>query len=150
MCIKQLCPLSAPTTGFLEGEKRHSHTLKAGRHLFPFQLQLGGSLPSSIATTAHGGVSRPWKVVVVDNHFDCIGGLDLCLAAGTHTTVSWQTSIQRISRLFSSLGKTTTMPVSSISRTLETTSVMWFRFWRPLGCLSMTWVSVYCPSGAWF
>ena len=69
---------------FLEGEKRHSHTLKAGRHLFPFQLQLGGSLPSSIATTTHGGVSQPWKVVVVDNHFACIGGLDLCLAAGTH------------------------------------------------------------------
>ncbi|KAG0694549.1 hypothetical protein DFH29DRAFT_959511 [Suillus ampliporus] len=33
---------------FLEGEKRHSHTLKAGRHLFPFSLALGGTLPSSI------------------------------------------------------------------------------------------------------
>lgn len=33
---------------FLEGEKRHSHTLKAGKHLFPFSLALGGSLPSSI------------------------------------------------------------------------------------------------------
>ncbi|KAG1735999.1 hypothetical protein EDB19DRAFT_1910444 [Suillus lakei] len=33
---------------FLEGEKRHSHTLKAGKHLFPFSLTLGGSLPSSI------------------------------------------------------------------------------------------------------
>ncbi|KIK78590.1 hypothetical protein PAXRUDRAFT_109675, partial [Paxillus rubicundulus Ve08.2h10] len=35
---------------FLEGEKRHSHTLKAGFHHFPFQLQLGGSLPSTIAS----------------------------------------------------------------------------------------------------
>ncbi|KAG1772584.1 hypothetical protein EV702DRAFT_1201439 [Suillus placidus] len=33
---------------FLEGEKRHSHTLKAGKHLFPFSLALGGALPSSI------------------------------------------------------------------------------------------------------
>ncbi|KAH7925626.1 hypothetical protein BV22DRAFT_1064546 [Leucogyrophana mollusca] len=39
---------------FLEGEKRHSHTLKAGRHLFPFQLQLGGSLPSTIGTSLYG------------------------------------------------------------------------------------------------
>ncbi|KAG2039655.1 hypothetical protein BDR03DRAFT_950779 [Suillus americanus] len=33
---------------FLEGEKRHSHTLKAGKHLFPFSLALGGTLPSSM------------------------------------------------------------------------------------------------------
>ncbi|KAG1725434.1 uncharacterized protein EDB91DRAFT_1168591 [Suillus paluster] len=33
---------------FLEGEKRHSHTLKAGKHVFPFSLALGGTLPSSI------------------------------------------------------------------------------------------------------
>lgn len=50
---------------FLEGEKRHSHTLKAGRHLFPFQLQLGGSLPSSITTTAHGGVFISYKLRAV-------------------------------------------------------------------------------------
>lgn len=50
---------------FLEGEKRHSHTLKAGRHLFPFQLQLGGSLPSSVATTAHGGVIVSYKLRAV-------------------------------------------------------------------------------------
>ncbi|KAF9264157.1 hypothetical protein L218DRAFT_863584 [Marasmius fiardii PR-910] len=47
---------------FLEGEKKHSHTLKAGRHLFPFQLQLGGSLPSSISTTAFGGASVAYKL----------------------------------------------------------------------------------------
>ncbi|EGO25773.1 hypothetical protein SERLADRAFT_388228, partial [Serpula lacrymans var. lacrymans S7.9] len=50
---------------FLEGEKRHSHTLKAGRHLFPFQLQLGGSLPSSISTTAYGGASVMYKLRAV-------------------------------------------------------------------------------------
>ncbi|KAG7098441.1 hypothetical protein E1B28_000392 [Marasmius oreades] len=47
---------------FLEGEKKHSHTLKAGRHLFPFQLQLGGSLPSSISTTIFGGASVAYKL----------------------------------------------------------------------------------------
>ncbi|KAI6037575.1 hypothetical protein EDC04DRAFT_2126164 [Pisolithus marmoratus] len=50
---------------FLEGEKRHSHTLKAGRHLFPFQLQLGGSLPSCVATSAHGGVIVSYKLRAV-------------------------------------------------------------------------------------
>lgn len=47
---------------FLEGSKGHSHTLKAGRHLFPFQLHLGGSLPSSINTTAFGGASVSYKL----------------------------------------------------------------------------------------
>ncbi|THU94199.1 hypothetical protein K435DRAFT_668900 [Dendrothele bispora CBS 962.96] len=47
---------------FLEGEKKHSHTLKAGRHFFPFQLQLGGSLPSTISTSAFGGASVAYKL----------------------------------------------------------------------------------------
>ncbi|KAH8107888.1 hypothetical protein BXZ70DRAFT_1069158 [Cristinia sonorae] len=47
---------------FLEGVKGHSHTLKAGRHLFPFQLHLGGSLPSSVQTTALGGASISYKL----------------------------------------------------------------------------------------
>ncbi|KAJ7899066.1 hypothetical protein B0H13DRAFT_2337218 [Mycena leptocephala] len=47
---------------FLEGEKKHSHTLKAGRHFFPFQLQIGGSLPSSVNTTALGGASVSYKL----------------------------------------------------------------------------------------
>ncbi|KIJ49509.1 hypothetical protein M422DRAFT_161297, partial [Sphaerobolus stellatus SS14] len=34
---------------FLQGELTHSPTLKAGRHVFPFDLQLEDSLPSSIA-----------------------------------------------------------------------------------------------------
>lgn len=35
---------------FLKGDKKHSHTLKAGHHTFPFQLRVDGSLPSSIST----------------------------------------------------------------------------------------------------
>ncbi|KAL0956771.1 hypothetical protein HGRIS_002891 [Hohenbuehelia grisea] len=47
---------------FLEGEKKHSHRLKAGRHVFPFQLDIGGSLPSSISTSAGGGASIMYKL----------------------------------------------------------------------------------------
>ena len=47
---------------FLEGEKKHSHTLKAGRHLFPFQLQIGGSLPSSVETLVFGGAMITYKL----------------------------------------------------------------------------------------
>ncbi|KAL5523549.1 hypothetical protein ACEPAG_7722 [Sanghuangporus baumii] len=47
---------------FLEGEKKHSHTLKAGRHLFPFELRLGGALPSSLATYVNGGASISYKL----------------------------------------------------------------------------------------
>lgn len=47
---------------FLEGHKKHSHTLKAGRHLFPFQLQVGGSLPSSLAAGVHSGAWIAYKL----------------------------------------------------------------------------------------
>jgi hypothetical protein len=47
---------------FLEGEKKHSHTLKAGRHLFPFQLNIGDSLPSTLYTDAYGGASVAYKL----------------------------------------------------------------------------------------
>ncbi|RDB16697.1 Arrestin domain-containing protein C31A2.12 [Hypsizygus marmoreus] len=47
---------------FLEGEKKVSHTLKAGRHLFPFQLRIGGSLPSTISSPAFGGASVLYKL----------------------------------------------------------------------------------------
>ena len=47
---------------FFEGEKKNSHTLKAGRHLFPFQLHLGGSLPSTLYTNASGGSSVTYKL----------------------------------------------------------------------------------------
>ncbi|KAF9467404.1 hypothetical protein BDZ94DRAFT_1249272 [Collybia nuda] len=46
---------------FLEGDKK-GHTLKAGRHLFPFQLRIGGSLPSSITSGAFGGASVAYKL----------------------------------------------------------------------------------------
>ena len=35
---------------FLEGDKRHTHTLKAGHHSFPFSLVLDDTLPSTIST----------------------------------------------------------------------------------------------------
>ena len=50
---------------FLEGEKRHSHTLKAGFHRFPFQLQLGGSLPSSIRSGVFDSAHISYKLRAV-------------------------------------------------------------------------------------
>ncbi|CAA7260640.1 unnamed protein product [Cyclocybe aegerita] len=47
---------------FLEGDKKHSRTLKAGRHLFPFSLDISGALPSSIFTTALGGSSISYRL----------------------------------------------------------------------------------------
>ncbi|KAF7317786.1 Arrestin-C domain-containing protein [Mycena kentingensis (nom. inval.)] len=47
---------------FLEGAKKHSYTLKAGRHVFPFKLNIGGSLPSSVVTSAMGGASVAYKL----------------------------------------------------------------------------------------
>ena len=47
---------------FLQGEKTHSHTLKAGRHNFPFQLLVGGHLPSSISTPEFEGASISYKL----------------------------------------------------------------------------------------
>lgn len=35
---------------FLQGDKKHTHTLKAGFHSFPFSLMLHGNLPSTIRT----------------------------------------------------------------------------------------------------
>lgn len=47
---------------FLEGDRKRARTLKAGRHLFPFHLQIGGTLPSSIATSVLGGASVSYKL----------------------------------------------------------------------------------------
>jgi hypothetical protein len=38
---------------FLEGERNHKHTIKAGQHIFPFQVLLPSSLPASNRT--HSG-----------------------------------------------------------------------------------------------
>ncbi|KAJ2922575.1 hypothetical protein H1R20_g14527, partial [Candolleomyces eurysporus] len=47
---------------FLEGSAKHARTLKAGRHYFPFHLEVGGSLPSSISTPVLGGASIAYKL----------------------------------------------------------------------------------------
>ena len=47
---------------FLEGDKRHARTVKAGRHTFSFQLQIGGSIPSTLSTSAFGGASISYKL----------------------------------------------------------------------------------------
>ncbi|KAF9654030.1 hypothetical protein BDM02DRAFT_3182442 [Thelephora ganbajun] len=47
---------------FLEGKKTRSHTLKAGRHSFPFQLHVGGCLPCSISTQMFGGANISYKL----------------------------------------------------------------------------------------
>lgn len=42
---------------FLEGDKTHPHTLKAGTHEWPFTVELDGSAPSSIsADTGHASI----------------------------------------------------------------------------------------------
>ena len=46
---------------FLQGEKKHTHTLKAGYHSFPFSLTLQGNLPSSIHTFS-GDASIVYKM----------------------------------------------------------------------------------------
>ena len=43
----------------------HSHTLKAGRHSFPFQLHVGGCLPCSISTPTFGGANISYKLRAV-------------------------------------------------------------------------------------
>lgn len=50
---------------FLEGKKTHSHTLKAGRHSFPFRLHVGSHLPSSISTPVFGGANISYKLRAV-------------------------------------------------------------------------------------
>lgn len=43
-------PVMSHDWSFLEGDKRHTHTLKAGHHSFPFSLMLDGNLPSTLHT----------------------------------------------------------------------------------------------------
>jgi arrestin-related trafficking adapter 4/5/7 len=54
---------------FLEGETSHSRKLKAGRHVFPFQLELGGSLPSTAVSDVLGGFSLTYELrAIVTRH----------------------------------------------------------------------------------
>lgn len=50
---------------FLQGKKMHNHTLKAGRHSFPFQLHVGGCLPCSVSTPVFGGANISYKLRAV-------------------------------------------------------------------------------------
>jgi len=51
---------------FLEGSnKKHTRTLKAGRHFFPFSFSVDGSLPSTLASPALGGTSIAYKLRAV-------------------------------------------------------------------------------------
>lgn len=43
---------------FLQGDRNHAHTLKAGRHAFPFSFTFEGNLPSSIRTYLNDGQIR--------------------------------------------------------------------------------------------
>ncbi|PPQ65559.1 hypothetical protein CVT24_010822 [Panaeolus cyanescens] len=51
---------AAPTTG----KKQHHpvRTLKAGQHVFPFHLDIGGTLPASLTTPVLGGASITYKL----------------------------------------------------------------------------------------
>ncbi|KAG8697114.1 hypothetical protein FRC11_000253 [Ceratobasidium sp. 423] len=46
---------------FLEGERNHKHTIKAGQHIFPFQVQLPNTLPVS-SRTYPGSASIAYKL----------------------------------------------------------------------------------------
>ncbi|KAH7339823.1 hypothetical protein B0J17DRAFT_716820 [Rhizoctonia solani] len=46
---------------FLEGERNHKHTIKAGQHVFPFQVQLPSTLPVSCRTYP-GSASIAYKL----------------------------------------------------------------------------------------
>ncbi|TDL24466.1 hypothetical protein BD410DRAFT_785946 [Rickenella mellea] len=50
---------------FLKGARQHGHTLKPGRHFFPFHLSLGGSIPSNIDACASDGASISYKLRAV-------------------------------------------------------------------------------------
>lgn len=55
---------------FLQGDKRHTHTLKAGHHSFPFSLMLDGNLPSSVITyNGHAHVVYKLRANVVRSGF---------------------------------------------------------------------------------
>ncbi|KAK8865866.1 hypothetical protein IAR55_001014 [Kwoniella newhampshirensis] len=63
-------PVTSHDWSFLQGDRGHSHTLKAGYHSFPFSFMLDGNLPSSLRTYA-GDASIVYKLraVVVRSGF---------------------------------------------------------------------------------
>lgn len=50
---------------FLEGLIQNHYTLEAGRHIFPFQIRLGGSLPPSLEIADLGGLSVFYELEAV-------------------------------------------------------------------------------------
>jgi hypothetical protein len=50
---------------FLEGEKHHSHTLKAGKHLFPFSLALPSSILLPSTSTSSSFISYKLRTTTV-------------------------------------------------------------------------------------
>ena len=53
---------------FLEGAKNHRHTLKAGKHSFPFSLDLDGALPSTVITP-HASIVYKLRATVIRSAF---------------------------------------------------------------------------------
>ncbi|KAF9010764.1 hypothetical protein BDQ17DRAFT_1234497 [Cyathus striatus] len=85
---------------FLKGDKRHSQKLKAGRHVFDFNLQLGGSLPSSIASTSLGGICVSYKLRalatrpgIMANNLQCIEPVYI-MRTFTHEALEYQTTLE--------------------------------------------------------
>ncbi len=63
-------PIMSHEWSFLEGDKRHVHTLKAGHHSFPFCLMLDGTLPSTLSTyTGDGSIGYKLRANVVRSGF---------------------------------------------------------------------------------
>ncbi|KAF9542197.1 hypothetical protein CPC08DRAFT_730675 [Agrocybe pediades] len=87
---------------FLEhtgSSKRHSRSLKAGKHYFPFNLSIGGSLPSSISTCALGGASVAYKLRAVASRPGFAHNLQASasvtlLRAFTHEALEYQQSLE--------------------------------------------------------
>ncbi|KAG9033480.1 hypothetical protein FRB95_014759 [Tulasnella sp. JGI-2019a] len=52
----------------LEGTKSHRHTLKAGQHIFPFQLNIDDTFPPSVGTT-NSSVTYKLRATVVRSSF---------------------------------------------------------------------------------
>lgn len=63
-------PIITHDWSFLQGDRHHAHTLKAGRHAFPFSFTFPGSLPSSLRTYLNDAtIQYKLKAVAVRSTF---------------------------------------------------------------------------------
>jgi len=63
-------PILTHDWSFLQGDKKHTHTLKAGFHSFPFNLMLHGNLPSTIRSyNGDAGIAYKLHATVVRSGF---------------------------------------------------------------------------------